>query len=69
MNATEVKVLDASRNSASMKSCVERLQELFDLHNEFEESISDSERFLMAVFRNSYLDMVQTLRDFIKSIN
>ena len=66
VNATEVKVLDASRNSASMKSCVERLQELF---NEFEESISDSERFLMAVFWNSYLDMVQTLRDFIKSIN
>ena len=52
MNADDVKVLDASRNSESMKSCVERLQELFDLYNEFEESISDSERLPMAVFWN-----------------
>ena len=48
-NADEVKVLDASRNSDSMKSCVERLQELFDLYDEFKESISDSERFSAAV--------------------
>ena len=52
MNADDVKVLDASRNSESMKSCVERPQELFDLYNKFEESISDSERFPMAVFWN-----------------
>ena len=52
MNADDVKVLDASRNSESMKSFVERLQELFDLYNEFKESISDSERFPMAVFWN-----------------
>ena len=68
VNADKVKVLDASKNSDSMKSWVERLQELFDLRDEFEESISDSERFPMAVFWNSYLDMVQTLRDFTKSI-
>ena len=41
--------MDASRNSDSMKSCVERLQELFDLYDEFKESISDSERFSTAV--------------------
>ena len=52
MNADDVKVLDASRNSESMKSCVERLQELFDLYNEFEESVSDFETFPMAVFWN-----------------
>ena len=68
MNADEVKFLDASRNSDSMNSCLERLQELFDLYNDFEESVSDSERFPMAVFWNSYLDMVKTLRDFTKSI-
>ena len=50
MNADEVKILDVSRNSDSMKSCVERLQELSDLYDEFEEPISDSERFPMAVF-------------------
>ena len=68
MNADEVKFLDASRNSDSMNSCLEHLQELFDLYNDFEESISDSERFPMAVFWNSYLNMVQILRDFTKSI-
>ena len=68
MNADEVKILDVSRNSDIMKSCVERLQELSDLYDEFEEPISDSERFPMAVFWNPYLDMVQTLRDFTKSI-
>ena len=68
VNADDVKVLDASRNSESMKSCVERLQELFDLYDKFEESISDSERFPMAVFWNQYLDMTQTLKDFTKSI-
>ena len=68
MNADEVKFLDVSRNSDSMNSYLERLQELFDLYNDLEELISDSERFPMAVFWNSYLDMVQTLRDFTKSI-
>ena len=68
VNADKVKVLDASRNSDSMKLRMERLQKLFDLHNEFEESVSDSEKFSMAVFWNSYLDMVQTLRDFTRSI-
>jgi len=68
VNAEEVKVLDVSRNSTNMKSYTERLQDLFDLYNEFEESISNSERFPMAVFWNSYLNMVQTLRDFPKSI-
>ena len=68
VNADEVKVLVESRNSDSMKSCVERLQELLDLHHEFKESISDSEKFPMAVFWNSYFDMVQTLKDFAKFI-
>ena len=50
VNADEVKILDVSRNSDIMKSCVERLQELSDMYDEFEEPISDSERFPMAVF-------------------
>ena len=62
VNADEVKVLDVSRNSDSMKSCVECLQEQFNLYDKFEKSTSDSERFLMSVFWNLYLDMVQTQR-------
>ena len=38
------------------------------MHDEFEEVISDENDYPMAVFWNSYLSMVQTLRDFAKSI-
>ena len=68
VHADEINFLDTTRNSANMRSCMERLQELFNLYEEFDETISDHERFPMAVFWNSYLDMVQTLRDFTKSI-
>ena len=68
VHTDEINVLNATRNTANMRSCMECFQELFGLHEEFEETLSDHERFPMAVFWNSYLDMVQTLRDFSKSI-
>ena len=68
INSEEIKVLELSRNSVNLKACIEVLQDLFNLYEEFESTISDQERFPMAAFWDSYLRMVQTLRDFVKSI-
>ena len=45
-----------------------RFKELFECYSEFEDDLSNTETHPMAVFWNSYLEIVQTLRDFIKSI-
>ena len=45
-----------------------KFDDLFELYNEFEEELSNENEYPMAVFWNSYLDMVQILRDFAKSI-
>ena len=42
--------------------------DLFTLYEEIEDECSDEKRFPMAVFWNSYLSMIQTLRDYAKSI-
>ena len=68
INSEEVKALELSRNSVNLKACVEVLQDLFTLYEEFESMISDEENFPMAAFWNSYLSTVQTLIDFVKSI-
>ena len=60
--------MELSRNSTNFNACTEWLQDLVVLYEEFEVSISDQEKYPMAVFWTSYLNMVQTLSDFVKSI-
>ena len=47
---------------------MDRFKELFEWYSEFEDDLSNPETYTMAVFWNSYLEMVQTLCDFVKSI-
>ena len=47
---------------------MDQFKELFECYSEFEDDLSNPETHPMAVFWNSYLEMVQTLRDFVKSI-
>ena len=46
---------------------MDRFKKLFEWYSEFEDDLSNSETYPMAVFWSSYLEMVQTLRDFVKS--
>ena len=64
----EVKKIEVSRNSDNLTDCMDIFQDLFTLYEEFEEEFFDEKRFLMAVFWNPYLSMIQTLRDYGKSI-
>lgn len=68
ITSEEMKRMELSRNSTNFNACTERLQDLIILYEEFEVSISDQEKYPMPVFWTSYLNMVQTLRDFVKSI-
>ena len=43
-------------------------QDLFNLYEEFEDEFSDEKRFPRAGFWNSYLSMIQILRNYAKSI-
>ena len=43
-------------------------KEIFEWYSEFEDDLSGPETYPMAIFWNSYFEMVQTLRDFVKSI-
>ena len=47
---------------------IDRFKELFECYSEFEDDLSNPETYPMAVFWNSYPEMVQTRRYFIKSI-
>ena len=47
---------------------MDRFKKLFECYSEFEDDLSNPETHSMAVFWNSYLEMVQTLWDFTKSI-
>ena len=47
---------------------MEEVRPLLELYDEFEQLFSNTGEYPMAAFWNSYLDMIQTLRDFIKSI-
>ena len=42
--------------------------ELFEWYLEFKDYWSNPETYTMAVFWNSYLEMVQTLHDFVKPV-
>ena len=43
-------------------------KELIECYSEFEKDLSNPETYPMAVFWNFYLEMVQALRDFVKSV-
>ena len=47
---------------------MDQFKELFECYSEFEDDLSKPETYPMTVFWNAYLEIVQTLRDFIKSI-
>ena len=64
----EVKNIEAARNSDNFNDCIEIFQDVSKLYEEFEAEFSDEKRYPMAVFWNSYLSMIQTLRDYAKSI-
>ena len=68
VHSEEIKALELLRNEKNLKACIELFRDFFIQYEELESTISDQEIFLMAIFWNSYLSMVQTLRDFVKSI-
>ena len=47
---------------------MDRFKELFECYLEFEDDLSNPEAYPMAVFWNSYLEMVQTPCEIVKSI-
>ena len=47
---------------------MDQFKELFEWYSEFEDDLSNPETYPMAAFQNFYLEMVQTLHDFVKSI-
>ena len=47
---------------------MDRCKELFECYLEFEDDLSNPETYPMTISWNSYLKMVQTLQEFIKSI-
>ena len=55
-------------NPENFEQCVEKSRPLLELYEEFEQLFSNLEENPMAAFWNSYLDMIQTLWDVIKSI-
>ena len=56
------------RDTENFEQCVEEFRPLLELYEEFEELFPNAEEYPVAAFWNSYLGMIQTLRDFIKSV-
>lgn len=60
--------LQTAQNPANFKRSMCVLEELFTLYDKFETTLLGQDEYPMAIFWNSYLNMVQILRDFSKSI-
>ena len=56
------------RESTMFNTCLQSLSALFDTYDEFEIKIRNGDFGPKAMFWQSYLDMVQILLDFVKSI-
>ena len=57
-----------SRNIENFERCVEEFRPLLEIYEEFEQLFSNPVEYPMVAFWNWYLEMIQTLWDFIKSI-
>ena len=64
----EIHAFQKDHNTENFEQCVNIFQPILELFEEFEHLLSDTEEYHMAAYWTSYLDMVQTLRDFSKSI-
>ena len=64
----DVQNFKQSRNTENFEQCEGEFQPLLKLYQEFEQLFSNPDEHPMAAFWNSYLEIIQTLRDFIKSI-
>ena len=64
----EVHAFQKDHNTENFEQCVNIFQPILELFEDFEHLLSDTEEYPMAAYWTSYLDMVQTLRDFSKSI-
>ena len=64
----DVQNLKKSQNNENFEGYVEEFRPLLELYDEFEQLFSNPEEYPVAAFWNSYLDIIQTLRDIIKSI-
>ena len=64
----DVQNLKQSWNIENFEQCVEDIRPLLELYEVFELFFSNPEEYPMAAFWNLYLNMIQTLRDLIKSI-
>ena len=56
------------RESSMFNTCLQSISALLKTYNEFEMKICNGDFDSMAMFWQSYLDMVQVLLDFVKSI-
>ena len=56
------------RESTMFNTCLQSLSALFDTYDEFEIKIRNGDFGPKTMFWQSYLDMVQILLDFVKSI-
>ena len=64
----EVQKLKQSKNTESFEWRMKELRTLLKLYEKFEQLLSNSEECTMTTFWNLYLDIIQTLLDFTKSI-
>ena len=64
----DVQNFKESRNIENFERCVEEFRPLLKIYEEFEQLFSNPVEYPMVAFWNSYLEMIQTLWDFIKSI-
>ena len=63
----DVQNLKQPWNTESFVRCVEELRLLLEPYEDFKQLFSNPEEYPIAAFRNSYLNMIQTLRGFTKS--
>ena len=63
----DVQNLKQSRNTENCEQYVEEFRPLLELYEEFEQLFSNPVEYPTAAFWNSYLDMIKSLQDFIKS--
>ena len=68
METEEVTRINTNVNHETFQQVSRKFERIIDLFDQFHKLTSKKEEYAMASFWNSYLEMVQTLRDFRKAV-
>ena len=68
MEAEEFTRINTNVNHETFQQVSRKFERIIDLFDQFHKLTSNKEECVMAPFWNSYLEMVQTFRDFSKAI-